>query len=56
MLNHQSLALDYYQRFIGYETEDYRGYYHRGQLYAQLGKLCRGYQRLLIWLFYTNPI
>ncbi|CCI26075.1 Tetratricopeptide repeat protein [Microcystis aeruginosa PCC 9809] len=37
LLNHQSLALDYYQRFIGYETEDYRGYYHRGQLYSQWG-------------------
>jgi tetratricopeptide (TPR) repeat protein len=37
LLDHQSLALDYYQRFIGYETEDYRGYYHRGQLYSQWG-------------------
>ncbi len=37
LLNHQSLALDYYRRFIGYETEDYRGYYHRGQLYSQWG-------------------
>jgi tetratricopeptide (TPR) repeat protein len=36
-LNHQSLALDYYQRFIGYETENYRGYYHRGNLYSRLG-------------------
>jgi tetratricopeptide (TPR) repeat protein len=37
LLNHQSLALDYYQRFIGYETENYRGYYHRGNLYSHLG-------------------
>ena len=37
LLDHQSLALDYYQRFIGYETENYRGYYHRGNLYSHLG-------------------
>ncbi len=37
LLDHQSLALDYYQRFIGYETENYRGYYHRGQLYSRWG-------------------
>ncbi|MFM7351550.1 MAG: tetratricopeptide repeat protein, partial [Microcystis aeruginosa] len=65
LLNHQSLALDYYQRFIGYETEDYRGYYHRGQLYSQWGNYAEAikdydlailYQPDLIEVYYNRAI
>jgi tetratricopeptide (TPR) repeat protein len=65
LLNHQSLALDYYQRFIGYETENYRGYYHRGNLYSHLGNyaaaikdynLAISYQPDLIEGYYNRAI
>ncbi|GBF54005.1 TPR repeat-containing protein [Microcystis sp. 0824] len=65
LLDHQSLALDYYQRFIGYETENYRGYYHRGNLYSHLGNyaaaikdynLAISYQPDLIEGYYNRAI
>ncbi|MDJ0526935.1 MAG: tetratricopeptide repeat protein, partial [Microcystis sp. M53600_WE12] len=65
LLDHQSLALDYYQRFIGYETENYRGYYHRGQLYSRWGNYAEAikdydlailYQPDLIELYYNRAI
>ncbi|AVQ74424.1 hypothetical protein B5D77_22120 [Microcystis sp. MC19] len=65
LLGHQSLALDYYQRFIGYETENYRGYYHRGNLYSHLGNyaaaikdydLAISYQPDLIEGYYNRAI
>ncbi|ARI80180.1 tetratricopeptide repeat protein [Microcystis aeruginosa] len=56
LLNHQSLALDYYQRFIGYETESYRGYYHRGNLYSQLGNYPAAIQDYNLAIFYQPDL
>jgi tetratricopeptide (TPR) repeat protein len=56
LLNHQSLALDYYQRFIGYETENYQGYYHRGQLYSRLGNYPAAIKDYNLAIFYQPDL
>jgi tetratricopeptide (TPR) repeat protein len=56
LLNHQSLALDYYQSFIGYETENYRGYYHRGQLYSRLGNYPAAIKDYNLAIFYQPDL
>ena len=56
LLNHPSLALDYYQRFIGYETESYRGYYHRGKLYSRLGNYAAAIKDYSLAIFYQPDL